>query len=115
MDESCWFTVHPASNQRSEGEKVRAGDDIFLVNVANERYLSAQLSFFQNAESDSISKYKQPLNMVQASFHQCVWALHIVCSGSAMEAAIGQLLGGTHVLECMEPGLLIALQCVNIS
>lgn len=22
MDESCWFTVHPASNQRSEGEKV---------------------------------------------------------------------------------------------
>jgi len=39
MDESCWFTVHPASNQRSEGEKVRAGDDIFLVNVANERFL----------------------------------------------------------------------------
>lgn len=33
---------------------------------------------------------QQPLNMVQASFHQCVWALHIVCSGSAKEAAIGQ-------------------------
>ena len=33
---------------------------------------------------------QQPLNMVQASFHQCVWALHIVCSGNAKEAAIGQ-------------------------
>lgn len=37
--ESCWWTLHPASKQRSEGEKVRIGDDIILVSVASERYL----------------------------------------------------------------------------
>ena len=37
--ESCWWTVHPASKQRSEGEKVRVGDDLILVSVATERYL----------------------------------------------------------------------------
>jgi ryanodine receptor 2 len=37
--ESCWWTIHPASKQRSEGEKVRVGDDIILVSVASERYL----------------------------------------------------------------------------
>ena len=31
---------------------------------------------------------------VLASFHQCVWSLHIVCSGSAVEAAIGHVNGG---------------------
>lgn len=33
--------------------QVRAGDDIFLRNVSNERYLSAQLSYLQNVESDT--------------------------------------------------------------
>lgn len=37
--EACWWTVHPASKQRSEGEKVRVGDEIILVSVATERYL----------------------------------------------------------------------------
>ena len=37
--ESCWWTIHPASKQRSEGEKVRVGDDLILVSVASERYL----------------------------------------------------------------------------
>ena len=37
--EACWWTVHPASRQRSEGEKVRVGDDLILVNVSSERYL----------------------------------------------------------------------------
>lgn len=37
--ESRWWTVHPASKQRSEGEKVRVGDDLILVSVATERYL----------------------------------------------------------------------------
>lgn len=31
--------MHPASKQRSEGEKVRVGDDLILVSVATERYL----------------------------------------------------------------------------
>lgn len=40
--EACWWTVHPASRQRSEGEKVRAGDDLILVSVSSERYLVSQ-------------------------------------------------------------------------
>jgi len=39
VGEACWWTVHPASKQRSEGEKVRVGDDLILVSVATERYL----------------------------------------------------------------------------
>ena len=39
IGESCWWTVHPSSKQRSEGEKVRVGDDAILVSVATERYL----------------------------------------------------------------------------
>lgn len=39
LGEACWWTVHPASKQRSEGEKVRVGDDLILVSVATERYL----------------------------------------------------------------------------
>lgn len=37
--EACWWTIHPASKQRSEGEKVRVGDDFILVSVSSERYL----------------------------------------------------------------------------
>lgn len=37
--EACWWTIHPASKQRSEGEKVRVGDDLILVSVSTERYL----------------------------------------------------------------------------
>lgn len=44
--EACWWTVHPASKQRSEGEKVRVGDDLILVSVATERYLVNILLFF---------------------------------------------------------------------
>ena len=39
IGESCWWTIHPASKQRSEGEKVRFNDDIILVSVFSERYL----------------------------------------------------------------------------
>jgi len=39
IDETCWWTVHPASKQGSEGEKVRVGDGLILVSVATERYL----------------------------------------------------------------------------
>lgn len=52
VGEACWWTIHPASKQRSEGEKVRIGDDLILVSVSSERYLvstSSQASFhFQN-------------------------------------------------------------------
>lgn len=43
--ESCWWTIHPASKQRSEGEKVRVGDDLILVSVASERYLVTYLEW----------------------------------------------------------------------
>ena len=38
----------------------------------------------------SLSLPSPPQNTVLASFVQCVWALHIVCSGSAKEEAIGE-------------------------
>lgn len=41
--EACWWTIHPASKQRSEGEKVRVGDDLILVSVATERYLVSEI------------------------------------------------------------------------
>ena len=42
--EACWWTIHPASKQRSEGEKVRIGDDLILVSVSTERYLVGPIS-----------------------------------------------------------------------
>lgn len=42
VGESCWWTIHPASKQRSEGEKVRVGDDLILVSVSSERYLVSE-------------------------------------------------------------------------
>lgn len=47
-DEACWWTIHPASKQRSEGEKVRVGDDVILVSVATERYLVCLLILCKN-------------------------------------------------------------------
>lgn len=43
--EACWWTIHPASKQRSEGEKVRVGDDLILVSVSSERYLVTTILF----------------------------------------------------------------------
>ncbi len=44
VGEACWWTIHPASKQRSEGEKVRIGDDLILVSLSSERYLVSLLS-----------------------------------------------------------------------
>ncbi|XP_023273078.1 ryanodine receptor 1-like, partial [Seriola lalandi dorsalis] len=65
--EACWWTIHPASKQRSEGEKVRVGDDLILVSVSSERYL--HLSY---ASGDL---------MVDASFMQTLWTMTPVMSG----------------------------------
>lgn len=46
--EACWWTIHPASKQRSEGEKVRVGDDLILVSVSSERYLVRLLLVLHN-------------------------------------------------------------------
>ncbi|KAK6307192.1 hypothetical protein J4Q44_G00223400 [Coregonus suidteri] len=80
--EACWWTIHPASKQRSEGEKVRIGDDLILVSVSSERYLHLSIS------NGNIQ--------VDASFMQTLWNVHPTCSGSNVEE--GYLLGG-HVLR----------------
>ncbi|XP_069065087.1 ryanodine receptor 3 isoform X1 [Pleurodeles waltl] len=82
--EACWWTIHPASKQRSEGEKVRIGDDLILVSVSSERYLHLSIS---NGMGNI---------QVDASFMQTLWNVHPTCSGSSVEE--GYLLGG-HVLR----------------
>ncbi|KAG5284985.1 hypothetical protein AALO_G00032720 [Alosa alosa] len=90
--EACWWTIHPASKQRSDGEKVRVGDELILVSVSSERYL--HLSY---ASGDL---------MVDASFMQTLWNMNPVCSGC--EVAEGYLTGGYvirlfhgHMDECL--------------
>uniref|UniRef100_A0A8C3RI37 Ryanodine receptor 3 n=1 Tax=Cyanoderma ruficeps TaxID=181631 RepID=A0A8C3RI37_9PASS len=84
--EACWWTIHPASKQRSEGEKVRIGDDLILVSVSSERYLHLSVS------NGNIQ--------VDASFMQTLWNVHPICSGSNITEASfsGYLLGG-HVVR----------------
>lgn len=48
VGEACWWTIHPASKQRSEGEKVRVGDDLILVSVSSERYLVSSCAWEQS-------------------------------------------------------------------
>uniref|UniRef100_A0A673VTD0 Ryanodine receptor 1 n=1 Tax=Suricata suricatta TaxID=37032 RepID=A0A673VTD0_SURSU len=80
--EACWWTTHPASKQRSEGEKVRVGDDLILVSVSSERYLH-------------LSTASGELQ-VDASFMQTLWNMNPICSGC--EEGEGYVTGG-HVLR----------------
>nr|XP_040017272.1 ryanodine receptor 3 isoform X12 [Gasterosteus aculeatus aculeatus] len=82
IGEACWWTIHPASKQRSEGEKVRIGDDLILVSVSTERYLHLSIS------SGNIQ--------VDASFMQTLWNVQPTCSAGSM--AVGFLTGG-HVMR----------------
>ncbi|XP_053730272.1 ryanodine receptor 2 [Synchiropus splendidus] len=84
--ETCWWTVHPASRQRSEGEKVRVGDDLILVSVSSERYLHLSLGAITDNRSQS-SKL-----VVNAAFQQSLWSVAPICSGSCV--AQGYLKGG---------------------
>ncbi|XP_015234788.1 PREDICTED: ryanodine receptor 2 [Cyprinodon variegatus] len=92
VGEACWWTIHPASKQRSEGEKVRVGDDLILVSVSSERYL--HLSYGNGSLH------------VDAAFQQTLWSVAPICSGS--EVAQGFLIGGDvlrllhgHMDECL--------------
>ncbi|GAV02137.1 hypothetical protein RvY_12738-2 [Ramazzottius varieornatus] len=71
--EACWWTIHPASKQRSEGEKVRVGDDLILVSVSTERYLHT---------------LRTPESSVIASFHQTQWTILPVATGSIKAKSI---------------------------
>ncbi|XP_046677460.1 LOW QUALITY PROTEIN: ryanodine receptor-like [Homalodisca vitripennis] len=78
--EACWWTVHPASKQRSEGEKVRVGDDLILVSVATERYLHT------TKEND--------LSVVNASFHVTHWSVQPYGTGISRMKYVGFVFGG---------------------
>ncbi|XP_033931816.1 ryanodine receptor 3 [Pseudochaenichthys georgianus] len=82
IGEACWWTIHPASKQRSAGEKVRIGDDLILVSVSTERYLH-----LSNANGHA---------QVDASFMQTLWNVQPTCSSG--NVAVGYLTGG-HVMR----------------
>ncbi|XP_048731868.2 ryanodine receptor-like isoform X6 [Ostrea edulis] len=89
--ESCWWTIHPASKQRSEGEKVRVGDDLILVSVSSERYLHIGSG-----------------SMVIASFQQTLWTVNPMSSGAYRMKSVGFVFGGDvirlfhgHMDECL--------------
>uniref|UniRef100_A0AAX7UUJ1 Ryanodine receptor 2 n=1 Tax=Astatotilapia calliptera TaxID=8154 RepID=A0AAX7UUJ1_ASTCA len=85
--EACWWTIHPASKQRSEGEKVRVGDDLILVSVSSERYL--HLSYGNGSLH------------VDAAFQQTLWSVAPICSGSEVaQGDVLRLLHG-HMDECL--------------
>ncbi|XP_076069948.1 ryanodine receptor isoform X2 [Oratosquilla oratoria] len=78
--EACWWTIHPASKQRSEGEKVRVGDDLILVSVATERYLQATREDEQS--------------IVNASFHVTHWSVIPFGTGLSRLKFVGCVFGG---------------------
>ncbi|XP_061602252.1 ryanodine receptor 3 isoform X2 [Cololabis saira] len=84
IGEACWWTIHPASKQRSEGEKVRIGDDLILVSVSTERYLHLSIS------NGNIQ--------VDASFMQTLWNVQPTCSSG--NVAVGFLTGGNVLRLC---------------
>ncbi|KAB5561969.1 hypothetical protein PHYPO_G00012580 [Pangasianodon hypophthalmus] len=96
--ETCWWKVHPASKQRSEGEKVRVGDDLIFVSVSSERYLHV---------SWSTGVYEECINTtVDAAFQQTLWSVAPISSRSTQ--AQGHLRGGDclrllhgHTDECL--------------
>ncbi|XP_050989248.1 ryanodine receptor 2 [Labeo rohita] len=96
--EVCWWTVHPASKQRSEGEKVRVGDDLILVSVSSERYLHVSWS---NGEGND-----NGTGRVDAAFQQTLWSVALV-STQTVETQ-GHVRGGDtvrllhgHTDECL--------------
>ncbi|KAF5904193.1 ryanodine receptor 2-like, partial [Clarias magur] len=96
--ETCWWTVHPASKQRSEGEKVRVGDDLIFVSVSSERYL--HVSWGPGISEERMN------TTVDASFQQTLWSVAPVSSHSSQTQ--GHLRGGDclrlfhgHTDECL--------------
>ena len=107
LGEACWWTIHPASKQRSEGEKVRVGDDLILVSVSSERYLVHTLMRERERERERerdvclqcFSLSSQHLSYgyedlhVDAAFQQTLWSVVPICSGS-------EVAQGTPAFTC---------------
>ncbi|KAM6956587.1 ryanodine receptor 2-like [Aplochiton taeniatus] len=98
--EACWWTVHPASKQRSEGEKVRVGDDLILVNISSERYLHLAYGSCGGNHSENGGV------IVDAAFRQTLWTVAPIWSRGGF--AQGFLKGGDtlrlqhgHTDECL--------------
>jgi ryanodine receptor 2 len=100
IGEACWWTLHPASKQRSEGEKVRVGDDLILVSVATERYLVTihqqnyvALQFFNFCShlSQHTTKEKD-VSIVNASFHVTHWSVAPFGTGLSRVKNVGMTL-----------------------
>ncbi|VDL92643.1 unnamed protein product [Schistocephalus solidus] len=91
LAEACWWTIHPASKQRSVGEKVRIGDDLILVSVSSERYL--------HVYGDSFSA-----SGVIASFQQTLWTVIPISSGVVRQKSLRMFLFPLHWPICpIEP------------
>uniref|UniRef100_A0A673K9V6 Ryanodine receptor 2-like n=1 Tax=Sinocyclocheilus rhinocerous TaxID=307959 RepID=A0A673K9V6_9TELE len=82
--EVCWWTVHPASKQRSEGEKVRVGDDLILVSVSSERYLVSN---------------DNGIGRVDAAFQQTLWSVALVSTQTAETQGTQVRQGGSVSLQ----------------
>uniref|UniRef100_A0A672JJC7 Ryanodine receptor 2b (cardiac) n=1 Tax=Salarias fasciatus TaxID=181472 RepID=A0A672JJC7_SALFA len=91
--EACWWTVHPASRQRSEGEKVRVGDDLILVSVSSERYL--HLSFGTEYDNKCLSDSL----VVNAAFQQTLWSVAPICSGGAAAQGKRCLFSSSRIMH----------------
>ncbi|CAB1343728.1 unnamed protein product [Coregonus sp. 'balchen'] len=93
--EACWWTIHPASKQRSEGEKVRVGDDLILVSVSSERYLHMSYGSVIDNTSESGSL------IVDAAFQQTLWRVAPICSGRYLKGGDTLRLLHGHTDECL--------------
>ena len=92
----------PGQVTRSEGEKVRAGDDVLLKSVYYDRFLCADtdcfvkesVSGFQSPELPSpfSSQLGQSSNVI-ASFNKTLWGLQLFTSNAARELDLG-IYGG---------------------
>ncbi|TPP59596.1 Ryanodine receptor 44F [Fasciola gigantica] len=82
--EACWWTIHPASKQRSVGEKVRIGDDLIIVSVSSERYLHVYGETYAG-------------HGVIASFQQTLWTVIPVSSGAIRQKSMNMVFGGDVV------------------
>ena len=118
VGESCWWTVHPGSKQRSEGEKVRVGDDLILVSVATERYLHytttdqpvtpPMSSASAAAMISAATTVKQAI--VNASFHSTHWSIAPFGTGLSRMKNVGYVFGG-QVLRLLHGGD----ECLTVS
>ncbi|KAM9848015.1 LOW QUALITY PROTEIN: ryanodine receptor 2-like [Aulostomus maculatus] len=93
--EACWWTVHPASRQRSEGEKVRVGDDLILVSISSERYL--HLSFGTAFDNKSVSDSL----IINAAFQQSLWSVAPICCGGGVAQGRFLYLKGGDTLRLL--------------